>query len=130
VAAASVLFDTDVLIWVERGSKAASALVDRAEIRSVSLQTYLELLQGATSRSQQELAKRFLIDLNFAILPLSPEIGHRAAVYIEEYALGSGLRAGDALVAATAAVHDLELATANRKHFAPIRGLRLKVLKP
>ena len=125
-----MLFDTDVLIWVQRGSRAAAVLVDRATSRSISLQTYLELIQGASSRAQMELAKRFLVDLQFEVLSLSPEIGHRAAVYIEEYGLGSGLRAGDALVAATAAINDLELASANGKHFAPIKGLRLKLLKP
>ncbi len=125
-----MIFDTDVLIWVQHGNARAAAIVDAADSRTISLQTYLELLQGATSRSQQELAKRYLADLRFEVLPLSAEIGHRAAVYIEEYGLGHGLRAGDALVAATAAVHDSELMTANRKHFAPIRGLRLKTFKP
>ena len=51
-------------------------------------------------------------------------------VDIEEYALSHGLRAGDALVAATAAEHGLTLCTSNAKHFSPIRDLKIRVFKP
>jgi len=54
----------------------------------------------------------------------------RAAVYIEEYALSHGLRAGDALVAVTAAEHGLTMCTGNAKHFRPIRDLEIRVFKP
>jgi hypothetical protein len=51
-------------------------------------------------------------------------------VDIEEYALSHGLRAGDALVAATAAEHGLTLCTCNAKHFSPIRDLKIRVSEP
>ncbi|RME29708.1 MAG: hypothetical protein D6800_02445 [Candidatus Zixiibacteriota bacterium] len=61
---------------------------------------------------------------------MTENIGHRAAVYIEEYALSSGLRAGDSLVAATAVEYGLPLASSNRKHFRAIQELDLRVFRP
>ena len=96
----------------------------------LSLQSYLELLQGAENRRQHDQAKSFLRDFGFITLPLTENIGHRAAIYLEEYGLSHGLRAGDALVAATAVEHGLVLCTSNAKHFRAIRDLDLRVFKP
>ncbi len=125
-----MLFDTDVFIWVQRGNANAARMVDAAAERHVSVQTYMELLQGARDKREQKLNKDFLRDMGFAILPLTQNIGLRAAVYIEHYALSSGLRAGDAIVAATAVETGLPLATSNVKHFRAIAGLELHPLKP
>ena len=38
----------------------------------------------------------------FSSLPLSENAEHRVAVYVEEHVLSHGLRAGDAITAATA----------------------------
>ena len=127
---AAVIFDTDIFIWIQRGNARAAQLVENEDERFLSLQTYLELLQCAENRRQHEQTKFFLKDFNFDTLPLTENIGHRAAVYIEEYALSHGLRAGDAIVAATAAEHGLTLCTGNAKHFNPIRELKLKIFKP
>jgi predicted nucleic acid-binding protein len=130
VAGASVLFDTDVFIWAQRGNRKAADLLERASLRAISVQTYLELLQDARNKAEQQIAKSFLADLQFLVLPLTEAIGHRAMVYIEEYGLASGLRAGDALIAATATENNLTLMSGNAKHFKPIRGLRLKIFSP
>jgi len=125
-----VIFDTDIFIWVQRGNvKAAKALED-ASARMLSIQTYIELLQGARNKEQHVYIKDFLTEYNFEILSLTENIGHRAAIYVEEYSLSSGLRAGDAIIAATATEHHLELMTSNFKHFRAIRDLKLKTFKP
>jgi len=125
-----VLFDTDVFIWAERGNVKAATLIQREAIRLLSVQTYLELLQDARNKEEQKAVKQFLADLHFTILPLTETIGHRAMVYIEEYGLSSGLRAGDALIAATATENNLTLVSGNGKHFKPIHGLHLRLFTP
>jgi predicted nucleic acid-binding protein len=125
-----VLFDTDILVWIQRGNHRAAALVDREEERCISVLTYMELLQGAREKQQHEHILDFLSEYSFRILPLSENIGHRAAIYIEEYSLSHGLRAGDAIIAATATDNNLTLCTSNLKHYRPIKELKLRVFKP
>jgi predicted nucleic acid-binding protein len=125
-----MIFDTDIFIWVQRGNARAAQMIEGEDERFLSVQSYMELLQGAESRRQHEQTKSFLREFGFSPLPLSENIGHRAAVYIEEYALSHGLRAGDAIVAATAAERGLILCTGNAKHFSPIRDLKTRIFKP
>ncbi len=130
MAGVSVIFDTDIFIWLERGNAKAAVVVEQATERFISLQTYLELLQCAQDRTQHDCTKQFLKDFAFRVLPLSENIGHRAAVYVEEYALSHGLRAGDALIAATATENNMILCTSNAKHFKPVKDLKLKAFRP
>jgi len=125
-----VLFDTDILVWIQRGNHRAAGSVEREEERCISVLTYMELLQGAREKRQHEHILDFLSEYSFRILPLSENIGHRAAVYIEEYSLSHGLRAGDAIIAATAADNNLTLCTSNLRHYRPIKELKLRVFKP
>ncbi len=125
-----MVFDTDVLIFVQRGSVKAAQWVENAQKRYISTQTYMELLQGAKDKKQHKIIQSFLKDYAFTVLPLTQNIGHRASVYVEEYALSHAMRAGDALVAATAVENHLPLASANEKHFRVIQELDLHVLTP
>ena len=125
-----MLFDTDVLVWVFRGNRKASKLIEAAEERSVSVLTYMELLQGARDRRETRTIRSFLADCDFRMLPLTENIGHRASVYMEEYNLAAGMCVADALVAATAAENGLELCTANQKHYKPVKDLELKAFRP
>lgn len=121
-----VLFDTDILIWVQRGNSKAAKLIDETPQRVISIQTYMELLQCAPSKLHQKYTADFLKTFNFEVLPLTEQIGHRALIYIEQYSLSSGLRTGDALIAATAMEYNIPLVTGNRKHFKVIDTLQLK----
>ncbi len=125
-----MLFDTDILVWIQIGNHRAAALVEREEERCISVLTYMELLQRAREKRQHEYVLDFLSEYGFRILPLSENIGHRAAIYIEEYSLSHGLRAGDAIIAATATDNNLTLCTSNLRHYRPIKELKLKAFKP
>ena len=125
-----MIFDTDILIWVQRGNQKAARLINRIEDRFLSVYSHLELLQNAKNKAQNRYTNDFLTTFGFTILPLSENIGHRALIYIEEYSLSRGLRAGDAIIAATAVENNMTLASGNVKHFRPIKELKLKIFKP
>jgi len=125
-----MLFDTDMFIWVQRGHEKAAEMLDKAKERFLSVQTYMELLQVAKNKEQHRRIKDFLSSFGFKILPFTENIGHRASIYVEEYTLSSNIRAGDAIVAATAIENNVQLVTSNAKHFKPIKKLKLKIFKP
>ncbi|HVZ81610.1 MAG TPA: type II toxin-antitoxin system VapC family toxin [bacterium] len=125
-----MLFDTDILIWVQRGNSKAADWVDHAPSRSISVQTYLELLQDSKNNTQLKETKKYLFAAGFQVVPFNEGISHRAMVYLEEYGLSHSMGAGDALIAATAVENGLALATGNAKHFRAIRDLDLKIFKP
>ena len=125
-----MIFDTDILIWIESGNIKAAQLVEKEQERHISIQTYMELLQCAQNKYQQDHVRGFLKEYVFLILPLTENIGHRAAIYIEEYSLAYGIRAGDAIIAATASEHNLMLCSSNVKHFQPIRDIKLRAFRP
>lgn len=125
-----MIFDTDIFIWVQRGSVKAAKLIEDAEEKHLSLQTYMELLQCARDKKQHKYIKDFLSSFGFAALSLTENIGHRASIYIEEYTLSSGLRAGDAIIAATAVEHNMVLVSSNVKHFKAIKDLQLRSFRP
>jgi predicted nucleic acid-binding protein len=125
-----MIFDTDIFIWVQRGNKKAARLIDRSEERYLSVYSYMELLQAAKNKEQHRYINDFLSSFGFVALPLSESIGHRALIYLEEYTLSHGLRAGDAIIAATAAESHITLVSSNARHFKPIKELKLKIFNP
>ncbi len=125
-----MIYDTDILIWIQRGNTKAAALIEQDKDKMLSIQSYMELLQGAKDKVQHRYVKDFIKAFNFSILPLSENIGHRALIYVEEYALSSNMRAGDALIAATAVENDLPLVSSNAKHFKVVKELQFKVFRP
>ena len=125
-----MIFDTDMFIWVQRGNEKAAEVMDAADARYLSIQTYMELLQGAKNKKQHKQVKDFLSFFAFEVLPLTENIGHRAAIYVEEYALSSGVCPGDALIAATAVENNMPLVSSNKKHFKAIKELKFQHVKP
>ncbi len=125
-----MIFDTDILVWIQKKNSRAIDLFEKELERKISIYTYMELLQGAQSKEQLFYIKDFLKMFDIEILPLTENIGHRAAIYIEEYTLSSGLYGGDALIAATAIEHQLVLCSSNKKHFKCITDLQFKHFVP
>ena len=119
-----MVFDTDMIIWLMKGNTKAAKIVDEAAQRYMSILTRMELLQGAVKKTHLSHVESFIAEYNFVVLPLTDDIGHRALIYIEEYALAYGLRANDAIIAATAVENHLPLCSSNVKHYLPIKDLR------
>ena len=125
-----MIFDTDVLIWVLRGNGKAAKAVDDANTRALSVVAYMELLQGARDKAEVRAIKSFLADMQFAMLPLTENIGHRASIYMEEYGLSISMSMADALIAAAAVEVNEQLITGNDKHYKAIKELDLKRFRP
>ena len=125
-----MLFDTDVLIWALHGSDAAARAIDGDDDRRISAVNYMELMQGARNKREQEAIREFLNALGFVVLPITEAISHRAVIFIEELALKSGIQLADALVFATACENNLTLCSANQKHFRGIQSLKARVFRP
>ena len=125
-----MVFDSDVIIWTLRRHGPAIRAVDEAAERAVSIITCMEVFRGARDRQEVRDIKEFLRDMDFRVLPLTENIGHRALIYVETYALKGGLSPDDALVAATAVENSLPLCTANDKHLKAVEDLQLVVFRP
>jgi predicted nucleic acid-binding protein len=115
----SVLIDSDILIEVTRARNDAILLrwdeLSRAETPILcSPVTVAELWHEA--RPAEE---RILNALFGAIhcISIDDKIGIRAGEYLRQYARSHDVELGDALIAATASLHNLALWTRNRKHY-------------
>lgn len=125
-----MIFDTDIIIWIQRGNVKAAKRVDSARERFISVLSYMELLQKAENRKQHSTIRSFLRELEFSVLPLTEKVGHRALIYVEEYTLSHGISANDAIIAATAVENAQALISSNAKHYRPIKDLDFRVFRP
>jgi predicted nucleic acid-binding protein len=125
-----MIFDTDVLIWFFRGDRRAANLMESLADRAVSIVSVIELLQCARTRNEMKAIRRFFMENDFRVIPLTGPIGYLAASLIEDLALIGGLQLADALIAATARETGSALATGNVRHFRAIPGLELKAFRP
>lgn len=115
----SVLIDSDILIEVTRARDDAILLrwdqVSQAETPVLcSPVTVAELWHGARPGDSRILSALFTA---IHCIPIDTKIGVQAGEYLRQYAKSHQLELGDALIAATACLHDLALWTRNRKHY-------------
>jgi len=115
----SVLIDSDILIEVNRARDTAIlARWDQLSRGTTPLLcspvTVAELRHGAR---QQELGALNAVFAAIPSIPIDFIIGIRAGEYLGQYAKSHNVELGDALIAATAALHNLSLWTRNRKHY-------------
>lgn len=120
----TVLVDSDVLIEVSRGKN--SVIVSEWQKLSGSNHVILycpvtmaELWAGARPREYQLLTNLFAA---LGCVPIDAEIGRQAGDYLRQYHKSHGVELGDALIAATALLHQAQLWTRNLKHY-PMSGL-------
>jgi predicted nucleic acid-binding protein len=106
-----VLIDSDILIAVSRARDSAilarwDALSRGSTALFFSPVTVAELLHGARQPDDAILQAIFAA---IQAIPIDAEIGQRAGAFLKQYAKSHGVELGDALIAATASVHALQL---------------------
>jgi predicted nucleic acid-binding protein len=120
----SILIDSDILIEVSRARD--DVILARWKDLSQSVNpllcspvTVAEVWHGARPLGHAALSALFeAIDC----VPIDLRIGQRAGDYLRQYAKSHHVELGDALIAATASVHKLDLWTQNRRHY-PMKDL-------
>jgi hypothetical protein len=122
------LLDTTVLIDLSRGNLDAADFIDAASESGMSLFisviSAMELIAGCRDKNEVEKANELISD--FTLLHLSPAESLEAYELMLTYNKSHGMAIPDALIAATAIVHDLELASDNERHFSMIPDLIVK----
>ncbi len=118
-----ILLDTNILIEVLRGSDLADRLEKMDENFAISAVTEMELYFGARDKRELRRIMKFLA--GFEIIHLDEPVSRRATELIAEYAKSHRLAIPDALIAATALIHNLPLLTLNKKDFRYIEGIEL-----
>jgi len=120
----AILIDSDVLIEVSR-ARDETILARWDELSrgdAVILCTPVniaELWQGVRPQERKALVDLFVV---MTCIPIDAEIGQQAGEYLNQYSKSHSVELGDALVAATASIHNLQLWTRNRRHY-PMKGL-------
>jgi hypothetical protein len=116
LGAVIVLVDTDVLIDFLRGLPEARDFVrDLPCDAAISAITVAELHVGVRDGVERTALQGMLE--TFRILPLDAEIAVRGGLLRRDFGRSHGVGLNDGLIAATAEVHGLRLASLNLKHY-------------
>jgi predicted nucleic acid-binding protein len=123
-----VLVDSDILIEVLRGhnpevARLWASTVNANEALFYSPVTLAEIRHGMRDREREPTERVFSSMMS---VPIETEIGTRAGDYLRAFHASHAIELGDALIAATASIHHLNLWTQNRKHF-PMKDVRFFV---
>lgn len=112
------LLDTDILIDYFHGHQASldfmADQLQAGETVAISVVTLTEFFGGM--RAGEEARTERLLNL-FNILPVDEAVARQAGTYLRQFRRSHRLELGDALIAATAQIHQAELMTRNLKHY-------------
>ena len=125
-----MILDTDVIIWYLRGNEAAKGIIEKSLPFSISVITYMELIQGMRNAEETRLFQRQMQKWNVDIIQIDKEISSRAMFYIQEYARSHSMMLADAFMAATVVQTGETLLTANDKHYKFVPTIACKKFNP
>ncbi len=125
-----MIIDTDVLIWYMRGDAAALDVIKSTEKISLSVISYMELVQGMHNKRELNVLRKTFSRWRASIVYVNESISVKAMLYVEQHFLGGSLKLADALIAATAVHYNEQLLTGNDRHFNMVSELGLEVFRP
>ena len=120
-----ILCDTNILIEFYKNNPQISQIfrdVGKNDL-AISVITEAELYFGALNKAELQMIQRHLSSLHR--FGLDTAVSNQFPQLMETYSLSHKLSIPDALIAATALVHKVELFTLNLKDFRFIPGLTL-----
>jgi len=125
-----MLIDTDVIIWYMRGNTNSLYTLEKNKGFSISVVTYMELVQGMRNKNELAALRTTLKSWGTKIIYITEEISSKAMFYVEQHYLSHSMQLADALIGATAVSHGLPLLTGNDKHYKVIKEVELSRFKP
>ena len=121
-----MIVDTDVLIWYSRKNENAIKLIHSLNDFSISVITYMEIIQGVRNKDELNHFKKALSILNVNVLQINDMISTKAMFFIEQYTLSHSIELADALIGASAIITKILLITGNDKHYKHLPGLEIQ----
>lgn len=120
-----ILCDTNILIEFYKNNPLIVQELRKIGQNQIAISaiTQGELYFGALNKNELRTIKRHLATLH--LIPIDSAISHKFLELMEAYTLSHKLSIPDALIAATALIHQLDLYTLNLKDFRYIPGLKL-----
>jgi predicted nucleic acid-binding protein len=111
-----LLLDTNIVIDLLRGRAPAKQWIlnSRTELL-LSTASVAELYAGVHNQQQKNQVERLIPSLT--LVGISAEVAKQAGLYKGRYFKSHGTDIIDAIIAATAELHSLQLVTMNTKHF-------------
>jgi predicted nucleic acid-binding protein len=125
-----MLVDTDVLVWYMRGNEKAKKVIRNTNGFSISVVTYIELVQGLRNKEELNVLRNSFKRWNARIIYINEEVSTKAMFLVEQYFLSHSIQLADALIGATSMIYGLPLLTANTKHYTIIKNIILKKFRP
>lgn len=130
----AVLIDTSVLIDAERRGDPSLYRSIGSDQTTISVITVSELLHGvhransdATRMRRQAFVEQLLAEVD--PLPITPQIARvHAGIWADLESDGNLIETHDLWIAATAIVHNMQVATANTRDFERVPGLSIMAL--
>ena len=123
-----LLCDTNIFIEVFRQNAVIRAELEKICRNNIAVSdiTLGELFYGAINKAELTVISNDLSQIS--VLHINEEISQMAVNMVEQYCLSHKLDINDAIIAATAIYHNMELFTLNVKDFKFIHNIKLHPL--
>jgi len=121
-----ILCDTNIFIEIYRSNNIVRTIVlDKIGYENIVISdvTRAELFYGALNKLELQMIRKDISKI--PVLHIEPFISKMAVEIVEKYCLSHKTDLEDALIAATAIIHQIELYTLNIKDFVFIPELKL-----
>ena len=120
-----VLCDTNIFISAFNGRTDTIDQLNKIGLTEIALSavTVMELLQGMGDKKELALMKKKI--RFYDVVQIDEAISQKAIDFIETYKLSHGLQIPDAIIGATAVVHQIPIYTYNLRDFDFLPGIIL-----
>ena len=125
-----MIVDTDVLIWYLKGNENAFEAIEKLNKFSISVVTYMELVQGMRNKKELNSLRQALKIWNTKIIYISEDISAKAMFFVEQHFLSHSMQLADALIGATVIFCGEPILTANDKRYKVLKDLQIKKFRP